>query len=164
MTVCLKAIIRAAYTLVRRQGRKILMDKTKRAQLISSAKALGYSMGGARVLVNRSQFFDGNDDLGSIGCNLPEHPGIAAFDDAFHEIENMEGVAGVYFAITEIDESYDDIWPFTDTAWIVTRLSPSAFEDALQPLEPDEFGVSDESFANPPTVPEGYRLVQVWWD
>ena len=140
------------------------MDKAKCAQLISWTKALGYSVGGKRVLVSRSQFFDGNDDLGSIGCNLPEHPGISAFADAFRQIENMDGVAGVYFAITEIDESYDDIWPFTDTAWIVTRLPPSAFEEVLGPLEPDEFGVSDESFANPPTLPEGYRLVQVWWD
>jgi hypothetical protein len=32
-------------------------------------------------LVPIEEFFDGNDDLGSIGCNLPEHPGIAVFRD-----------------------------------------------------------------------------------
>lgn len=30
-----------------------------------------------------SEFFDGNDDLGSIGCNLSDHPGIEAFRDTF---------------------------------------------------------------------------------
>ena len=141
------------------------MDKEKRTQLIAAIKALGYSTGGNRVLVTRSQFFDGNDDPGSIGCNLiPEHPGVAAFDSAFRKIENMDGVAGVYFAITEINETYDDIWLFTDTAWIITRLTPSAFESFLRPLEPDEIGFSNEQFANPPAITEGYRLVQVWWD
>jgi len=140
------------------------MNKMKRAQLISSTKALGYSMGGLRVLVPRAQFFDGNDDLGSIGCNLLHHPGIAAFDDAFRRIEGMEGVAGVHLAITEIDETSDTIWPFTDTAYIVTRLDPLTFADVLKPLESDEIGYSEEIFANPPTVPTGYRLVQVWWD
>lgn len=140
------------------------MDKAKRVQLIAAAKTLGYSSDGNRVLVARSQFFDGNDDPGSIGCNLLEHPGIAAFDDTFHQIEDMEGVAGVYLAITEIDETYDNIWPFTDTAYIVTRLDPSVFTDVLQPLEPDEVGYGEEAFANPPTVPVGYHLVQAWWD
>jgi hypothetical protein len=140
------------------------MDKIKRAQLISLVKGRGYSVGGVRVLVSRNQFFDGNDDLGSIGCNLFDHPGIAAFDDAFRLIEGMDGVASIYLAITEIDETNDTIWPFTDTAYIVTRLKPSTFADILQPLEPDEIGYAEETFANPPTVPTGYRFVQVWWD
>jgi hypothetical protein len=140
------------------------MDKNKRALLISSIKDLGYSEGGSRVLVSRSQFFEGNDDLGSIGCNLMNHPGVAAFDDAFLQIEKMDGVAGVYLAITEIVDSSYDIWPFCDTAWIVTRNDPSVFADTLQPLEPDETGYSEETFRNPPNIPNGYRLVQVWWD
>ena len=30
-------------------------------------------------LVSAARFFDGNDDLGSIGCNLSDHPGIETF-------------------------------------------------------------------------------------
>jgi hypothetical protein len=144
--------------------RDVSIDKAKRAQLIATAKALGYSIGGNRVLITRSQFFDGNDDDSSIGCNLLKHPGVVAFDKAFRQIENMDGVAGVFLAITEIDETYDSIWPFADTAWIVTRLMPSAFKSILKRLEPDELAPGQESFANPPAIPEGHQLVYVWWD
>lgn len=140
------------------------MDKTKCAGLIAAVKARGYSVDGNRVMVTRSEFFDGNDDPGSIGCNLIEHPGVAAFDAIFRQIEAMDGVSGVYLAITEIDETYDNIWPFSDTALIVTRLAPSVFESILQTLEPDEVARSQDMFANPPPIPPGYQSVYVWWD
>ncbi len=141
------------------------MDTSKRQRLIDTAKARGYvDMGSPRVLVTRQEFFDDNDDLGSIGCNLIEHPGVPAFEGAFRQIADMDGVAGVYFAITEIDEGYADIWPFTDTAYIVTVLKPSVFDSVLGPLHPDEVGPGDEAFANPPAIPSGFELIRVWWD
>jgi hypothetical protein len=115
------------------------------------------------VLVTRSEFFDGNDDIGSIGCNLLDHPGVSAFNDALQKIENMYGVSGVYLAIADLDETYDT-WPFTDTVWIVTRLKASDFESILESLEPDEIVAFEERFSNPPEIPEGYHLVYVWWD
>lgn len=142
----------------------VLTDRKKRRKLIATAKALSYSDDGNRVLVTRRQFFDGDYDPASIGCNLLKHPGIAAFNGAFRKIEKMDGVAGVYFAVTEIDETYDSIWPFTDTALIVTRLTPAAFQPLLRKLEPDEIGLSEEVFVNPPVIPEGYQPVYVWWD
>jgi hypothetical protein len=142
----------------------ILTDRKKRRQLMAAAKALGYSDGGNRVLVTPRQFFDGNYDAASIGCNLPKHPGIAAFSRAFRKIEKMDGVAEVYFAITEIDETYDSIWPFTDTALIVTRLAPAVLQPLLKKLEPYEIGLSEEVFVNPPAIPEGYQSVCVCWD
>jgi len=139
------------------------MDKTKLATINALIKERGYVYTQTRVLVTREEFFDGNDDPGSIGCNLLEHPGVEVFDKAFQRIEKMDGVDGVYFAITEVDEKWGN-WPFTDTAWIVTRLEPSAFKNILKPLRPDEIGEFDEAFMNPPVIPEGYKLIQVWWD
>ena len=89
---------------------------------------------------------------------------LAAFASTLEQIEDMAGVAGVYLAITEIDETYDSIWPFTDTVVIVTRLAPSTFEPLLRVLQPDEIAPSREVFANLPSVPDGYQPVQVWWD
>ena len=45
----------------------------------------------------------------------------------------MYGVAGVYFAITDTDDNDNSIWPFTDSAWIVTRLEPFTFDAILKP-------------------------------
>jgi hypothetical protein len=30
-------------------------------------------------IVEAERFFDGNDDLASIGCNLDQHPGVESF-------------------------------------------------------------------------------------
>ena len=82
------------------------MDPDKRKHLIKSAIARGYiAMGSPRVLVTRHEFFDRNDDEGSIGPNLMRHPGVAAFDSAFQTIERMDGVTAVYLTISEIDEA-----------------------------------------------------------
>ena len=139
------------------------MDNTKRSQLVATIEDRGHSDSGPRALVSRSEFFDGNDDLGSIGCNLDEHPGTEAFDEAFRAIEALPNVSGVYFAISELLDE-EDMWPFSDTAYIVTSQPASDFQEILEPLEPDSIEAQTEQFANPPAIPAGHSLVQVWWD
>jgi hypothetical protein len=46
----------------------------------------------APQLVPAAEFFDGNGDLGSIGCNLTKHPGITAFRDALASIARRPDV------------------------------------------------------------------------
>ncbi len=55
------------------------MDEGKRKSLVSTIRERGYSEAGPRVLVTRLEFFEGNDDAGSIGCNLLPHPGVDTF-------------------------------------------------------------------------------------
>jgi len=46
-------------------------QRKKRKRLIETAKVRGYvGMAPPRILVTCQEFFDGNDDEGSIGCNL----------------------------------------------------------------------------------------------
>jgi len=84
--------------------------------------------------------------------------------DAFRAIECMDGVAGVHLAINEIDETYDSIWPFSDTAYIVTRLGPESFAAIVAPLQPDTIELGTEPFANPPPIPAAHHLIRIWWD
>jgi len=139
------------------------MDEEKRARIVNTIRNRGHTGDGPRVLVSRQEFFDGNDDSGSIGCNLAEHPGMEAFDAAFRAIEALPGVSGVYLAIAELMDE-EGVWPFTDTAFITTSLSPGAFQQILAPLQPDEVERFSETFANPPKIPAKHRLIHVWWD
>ncbi len=139
------------------------MDEGKRARIVNTIRNRGHTDAGPRVLVSRQEFFDGNDDTGSIGCNLVEHPGIEAFDAALGTIEALPGVAGVYLAITDLVDG-QGTWPFTDTAFIVTRLSPNALQQILAPLRPDEIEWFSEKFANQLQIPAKHRLIRVWWD
>ena len=71
------------------------MDREKRKQLIETAKSRGYTgMAPPRVLVTREEFFDGNDDEGSIGCNLNDHPGLDAFNAAFRIPNFLQNLFG----------------------------------------------------------------------
>jgi hypothetical protein len=50
-------------------------------------------------VVRAERFFDGNDDTGSIGCNLSEHPGITAFQKILTGLESRSDVQAVYTQI-----------------------------------------------------------------
>ena len=54
-------------------------------------------------IVSIERFFDGNDDLGSIGCNLIEHPGIDTFRDVLTGLLRRPDVQAVYAQVAELD-------------------------------------------------------------
>jgi len=135
------------------------MDQVKRAQLIARL-----SVEPAPQLVDVEVFFDGNDDLGSIGCNLLEHPGIEAFRDAFARLARRPDVKSVYAQIFELDPG-EGCWPFTDTILVVGSISVADVAAELSGLEPDEVcsgaeaGLTDivaKRFNEP--------VVVAWWD
>ena len=110
------------------------------------------------------QFFDGNDDTASIGCNLPEHPGMETFRDILTGLLKRPDVDAVYAQIAEIDPG-EGYWPFTDTIFVVGGIAVEALHEALAPLEPDDVWVGDDS-----NIPLAIRLehkgraMVAWWD
>jgi hypothetical protein len=75
-------------------------------------------------IVSVTKFFDGNDDLGSIGCNLDPHPGIDAFRGVLTGLLSRPDVKAVYAQISELDPG-DESWPFTDTVLVAARFRPT---------------------------------------
>ena len=135
------------------------MDALKRARLVDIL-----SQQPAPQLVAIEAFFDGNDDLASIGCNLMEHPGIDVFRDTFAELMQRSDVEAVYAQIAELDPG-DDFWPFADTVFVVGTAAVEEVRRVLAPLQPDQVDPID-----PSTVPAAIRekhsapVVMVWWD
>ncbi len=114
-------------------------------------------------LVPIDRFFDGNDDLGSIGCNLSEHPGIDCFREILVGLTQRPDVEAVYAQIAELDPD-DDAWPFTDTVWVVGSIAPDTLQDIVGPLQPDEVSPAvGEILASIRQKHEGHILV-IWWD
>lgn len=114
------------------------------------------------VLIER--FFDGNDDLGSIGCNLDPHPGIARFCQVLTGVLARPDVQAVYAQIAELDPG-DGSWPFTDTVLVVGTIPTDELCDLVDELHPDEVGPA-EAFGVSPAIAERHRVpVSVlWWD
>jgi hypothetical protein len=66
---------------------------------------------GREPVISLELFFEGNDDPGSIGCNLPDHPGVHHFYTVLRHIRDRADVHDVRIGITEVMSR--DEWPFS---------------------------------------------------
>jgi hypothetical protein len=59
---------------------------------VTKCKALKHELASQEEpqLVSIDRFFDGNDDEGSIGCNLMKHPGVDTFRRTFGLLVSTE--------------------------------------------------------------------------
>jgi hypothetical protein len=115
-------------------------------------------------IVAAERFFDGNDDLGSIGCNLIEHPGVDAFRDTFAALLRRPDVHAIYARISELDPG-DECWPFTDTVLVVGTISADELREAVSALQPDEVGDAKEFGISAAIARKhGEPVLAIWWD
>ena len=114
-------------------------------------------------LVSVDEFFEGNSEVGSIGCNLDVAPEPVRFYELFREISRRPEVNDIRLQITAFDVPE---WPFSDTVYVMTSATPeevaSWFPDDLKPDETWE-GFVDQAF-EPYEVPAGSTPVACWWD
>lgn len=109
-------------------------------------------------------FLDGNEDEGSIGCNLSDHPGLDAFRAVVASLAARPDVSAVKAFINE--DMGDDEYPFVDTLFVCTAAPTKAIAAAFKPLSPDEVSETNDHFGAErlPPAPSGHRWVSVWWD
>ena len=142
------------------------MDQSKRTELIATIKSQPDSVEGPWPVVSLEEFFVGNDDEGSIGCNLLEHPGVDAFYGHLRGIRARSDVHDVLVEIYEVEESDPSMWPFSERIYILTDADPIVVAEWLVPLEPDE--VEEGWFQGKPdrvtSLGPNVRVVAVWWD
>lgn len=114
--------------------------------------------------VSLEAFFDGNDDLGSIGCNLLAHPGVNTFYRQFLTIRARPDVQDVLVEVTDLVD--DASWPFADTVFVLTSMNASELKKLTSVLHPDEVGQFPESSIpeDLPALKPGMRVLGVWWD
>ena len=116
------------------------MDRQKRIALIECIKEIGLPDQSGLPLVSLERFFEGNDDMGSIECNLMEHPGIEFFYDQLKAIRDKENVSNVLVGIYEVEEFDDTMWPFSETVYVTTSEDPEKVFEWFSPLKPDSVG------------------------
>jgi hypothetical protein len=137
----------------------------KRQALIDFCNRHTSSHDGQLPVVTIEQFFDGNDDFGSIMCNL-RPPSIAAVRDLLLTIRNRPDVESVLIAIHETMEEDDEAWPFADQVLIVTAADPSKVMDWFpKDLAPDDVSeVAQEVEGVPRPREKGAKVLVAWWD
>jgi hypothetical protein len=117
-----------------------------------------------RPLLTLEEFFDGNDVVGSICCNLPAVTAPRDMHAVLARIRSRPDVADVRVQITMFD---DPAWPFSDTVWVITTARAEDvngwFPSDLAPDSCSE-GWSDDVVYEPLAVRAGMRPVACWWD
>jgi hypothetical protein len=117
-----------------------------------------------RPLLTVAEFFDGNDSMGSIGCNLPGEPRPGQFQVLFVEFASKAEVKDIRVQVTAFDVPE---WPFSDTVFIVTSADADEvagwFPEELAPDEVFEGFVDGQNY-EPYQVPDGWRVMGCWWD
>ena len=139
------------------------MDPEARKRLIVEIDAQKPDEG--EVAVPLDLFFEGNDDPGSIGCNLgDEQPAIQEFYRVLSSLRQKPEVQDVLVRIFAVDD--DSTWPYADTVYVISSLSQGEIEDALAPLKFDEV-VAEWMYGKPVASPDpkpGFIPYSVWWD
>ncbi len=138
-------------------------DQDKLRTLLAKIDELAGDDSPEDVCVDAVQFLDGNEDMASIGCNLPRHPGLGRFRGIVGGVRGRPDVAAVLAKITEV--MGEDEWPFTDTLFVSTTAHPDVVAEWFEELSPDEVGAYGvDGLKGVPKTPPGYRWYSVWWD
>ena len=95
-------------------------------------------------VVSLEDFFTGNDDLGSIGCNLSDHPGLKRFYSVLRSIRKRPEVQDILVTIYEFEEDDESMWPFSERVYVLTSASVDDLAEWAKDLQPSE--VLDDGF------------------
>ncbi|MFC2253930.1 hypothetical protein ACETRX_30150 [Labrys portucalensis] len=115
-------------------------------------------------LVSLEEFFDGNNDKGSIGPNLDSQPTPAEFYSFLREIRSRSNVYDVRILVTQYDGPGN--WPFSDTVFVITSESPQTVEGWIPAkFKPDEVGIDAHvNGREAVAIPAGMQPVTLWYD
>lgn len=151
------------------QGPRTLpFDAEKRRLLVAKILTVGNPNDQATPLplVSVAEFFDGNNDEGSIGCNLNDHPGMRVFQETLEAIRQRPEVQDVLVAISEVQPEDDATWPFAEVVFVLTSADQAEVETWVKPLQPDSVSVGWHAFRRVREQPlkPGMKAYLVWWD
>lgn len=124
------------------------------------------------VTIGIREFFDGNDDPGTIGNGRADELGLDLFKSTLLGLLDRPDVADVRVDVVEwpnpLHEGDDDMWPLAETVYVWTSASVEQVQRWLAPLAPDglwerplaEIGRGPDAAPLPP----GMRVFGAMWD
>ena len=144
------------------------MDREKLLKLVAKIDAAGTSNDTETVLT-LDEYFDGNTETYSNLCaNTGRSPSADELLDFLRRIEERDGVAQVLIRVYDYRDALesDDCWINTDSVFLVTDVGLDEIRAWFAPLKySDVYEERDvTNFNNLPPIPEGHRVVGVWWD
>lgn len=119
-----------------------------------------------RPLVTLAEFFEGNNDWGSIGYNLSSGVAPGEWYNLLKAVAARPDVHDVRIEVKDLEDP--DGWPATDTVWIITSADADTVRGWLpENLCPDDVlhGLQDPSNPREPlSIPPGTQAFGLWYD
>src|SRR5262249_43406109 len=144
-----------------------VMDLGRRGQLIERITVLGLpSPDHPLPLVTLEEFFEGNDNYGSIGCQLTPMLGPEFFFLTFKSIRSLPNLHGVLVEVAEVEPEDSLAWPFSDRVYVFTDAERDELAQWAAPIKPDAIqeGFSNGKHRCAPAIVSGFKCYSLWWD
>jgi len=152
---------RCSYSINNYWQRVIQVDYSKRENLIERIYELGFTGAADNIIaVTLDEFFEGNEDLGSLACNLDPHPGMEALYYHLQRFAN-DNEAEVLVEIYELDEDDEETWPYAERVYFIGSVEREALEDLLDNVFASEIEELEDFVINGESHAEVYAI---WWD
>jgi hypothetical protein len=122
------------------------------------------------ILLTVDEFFDGNNDVGSIAPNLDRKPELSEYHKILKQISDNPKVVGGFVEIKEVmiyenGVLNDNEWFYTDIVYFIGDITKEEIRDATKALMPDNVDYEKEGrLVNLDKSFEGKNVVYVWWD
>jgi hypothetical protein len=106
-----------------------LLKEIKRQRETNTSKSF-------KPAVSLELFFNGNNDPGCIGANLPddERPGLYGFYSVLKSIRERPDVIDVLILIHDTEGVGDGSWPFSEDVVILTSANKDELQEPLSKL------------------------------
>jgi hypothetical protein len=132
----------------------------KKSRILNEIKGSGFPE--KEVAVTMDDFFEGNNDMASIGVNLyPHQPGPQEFYEVFKEIKALEKTEDIYVRISDAEEGE---WFYTDAVYIVGNWTAEEIKEIVKDLKPDEI-YEGWMYGKPVNIPQtNNKVLSLWWD
>jgi hypothetical protein len=144
-----------------------MIDQAKKKALIEHIKQR-QTTNEHEILLAPDLYFDGYDDKHCTVCANVGPFTTAHFASRLREVRHRPDVAAVFIRFYSYADAleFDDSWIGSDSIYLVTSASLDAVRDWFADFEVSE--VWDEGdvtkFPDVAHIPDGFRLVAVWWD
>jgi hypothetical protein len=146
------------------------IDIVKRDIIVKKYDLLNFHNFDKPILLSIDEFFDGNNDEGSIAPNLIDKPCISEYYDILKKLSENPKVIACYVKLNEVmiydnGKLNDNEWFYSDMIYIIGDLTKEEVKEATKKLKPDEVEYEVEMI-NEDTYKKyiDKKIVYIWWD
>lgn len=144
-----------------------MIDQAKKKALIEHIKERQKS-NDREILLAPDLYFDGYDDEQCDVCANAGPFSTAQFVARLREVRQRPDVAAVFIRFYSYDDAleFEDCWIGSDSVYLVTKASLDTVRGWFGDLEVSDVWEEGDptEFPDLAQIPDGFRLVAVWWD